>query len=759
MFRQSLLTLAALLPPAALSDVMVFGQGRTLDVVVPDDAAPAVRTAAAEYTNFVAKASGLVPRVLSAAELGPCARAVRLEPSPEMPEEAWRIRERDGDLVIAGGGRRGVLYGVYHLLEDELGIHWLAPGVEDVPRKASFAFAGERAGRPRLRLRDIYFVTGEGATEFLARNRMCTESAAFGGQMRYGWPRDNHTLYACLGRPEEVRRLFAEHPDWFPLIGGIRFLDKRANSGSLSQLCLTSPGLRRHWIGRMREGIRQDCTVARARGLAPPMFYAIDQNDCYDGFCECPACRAIADREGGNSGLLLDFANAVAAALEADAPNATFQMMALHSTERPPKFLRPRHNVGVRLCDTTSDLIKPWTHPSNARHYANLVSWGKICDKVTVWDYQITFGSPTCINYPTPTVGTFAADLRALSENGGEGVFFEHEEPTGADMRDLKVWMEFKLAEDPFLDPARLVRTFTDGYYGKAAPHVRRYLVLLAKAARTAGAHVGWMPSVSAYSFIGDETVARALEAFGEAEAAVAGDAERTARVRHARLSLDRLRIIRGDRAAIAPYRETWERERRRRGDSGYEANVTRFLAAAERFRDIPVPSQFADVPRKSLFLFNAGRGVPSADYHRGIEDAAAAGGEAVRFVYRTVCERNPEKRAAYAYPFVSRIAPLHGKGDETFVAAGDFSAAPGGYRWYRLASDVQLAKESSLYLFSDWRLDLDGVVSDNSELGQAYDVWANIRVLGPDSFASGHAQPGNVFLLDQVAVVLKKAH
>lgn len=752
---------ALMLPMATFADVTVFRDGRTLDVALPENAALVLRTAAEDYTNFVARVSGVVPRIRTAVDLKPGENAVRFEPTDAL-EESWKIFERAGDLVISGGGRRGVLYGVYHFLEDELGVHWLAPGVETVPLRQAFVFSGERSGCPRMRYRDIYFVPGKGATVFLARNRMNTETPSFGGRMRYGSPRDNHTMYACLGKPEEVRELFKEHPDWFPLIDGKRFLDKAAHSGSQSQLCLTNPELRKYWVERLRACIRRDRESAAKRGLAPPMFYAIDQNDCYDGFCKCQSCRAIVDREGGNSGLLLDFANFVAAALEKEAPEATFQMMALHSTEKPPRHLKPRHNVGIRLCDTTSDLLKPWTNPANAKHYGNLVAWGRICDKVAMWDYQITYGAPTCVNYPTPTVGTFAADLRALAENGGDGVFFEHEEPVGADMRDLKVWMEIKLAEDPYQDPAKLLCTFTDGYYGAAAAKIRAYLVLLAKAAKSAGASVSWMPAVSAYSFIDDKTMSRALDLFAAAEAAVGDDAKKLERVRHARLSLDKLRIMRGDRTAVDGYCRTWEVERAyrtsRHGD-GYKANVERFLAAAEKYRNLPMPERFADLPRNSVFLFNAGMGVPGVDYHRGVPDESATAGEALRFVYNTVCNRDPKNKDDYRCPFEVRIAPLFGKDEDRFVAEGDFSSVPGGYGWYKLASDVKLAKESKLFVFSDYHLDLEGVVSDNSELGQMYDVWASVRVIGPDCFAAGHAQPGNVFLLDQIAVVLKKSN
>ena len=48
----------------------------------------------------------------------------------------------------------------------------------------------------------------------------------------------------------------------------------------------------------------------------------------------------------------------------------------------------------------------------------------------------------------------------------------------------------------------------------------------------------------------------------------------------------------------------------------------------------------------------------------------------------------------------------------------------------------------------------LDGVVSDNSELGQEYDIWVSIRISGPDYFKSGKPFPENEFYIDQIAVI-----
>ena len=51
---------------------------------------------------------------------------------------------------------------------------------------------------------------------------------------------------------------------------------------------------------------------------------------------------------------------------------------------------------------------------------------------------------------------------------------------------------------------------------------------------------------------------------------------------------------------------------------------------------------------------------------------------------------------------------------------------------------------------------DLDGVVCDNSELGQEYDVYVSVKIEGGDVFSTGKATPDTVYFLDQVVVVRK---
>ncbi len=789
------------LPLFSFAELTLFDGEATLPVVVPANLSPVQKTALAELTSYLSQICGKPFNVVeegeglpsSAIYLGPTRYALEQQIAlSKFSSEEWLIKSVGGNLILAGGEPRGTLYAVYHFLEDVLGVRWLTPELEYVPKQDKLVL-GELAMRdkPQMRYRDIYLVPGAAGLAFRVRNRMNSEHAKYGGQLLFSrFPGGTgHTLYTTLGDAEHIRKLYQEHPEYFPLIAGERKLDSgKANGAAQSQLCLTNVELRKLWVEALRQHIRNDQQIAQRNGVQPPMFYAIDQNDCYDGFCTCPDCAAIVKREEGKSGLLLDFVNHVASELAAEAPQSTFQMMALHSTEKPPKQLKALANVGIRLCDTTSNMLKSWNDPENITQRANLENWAKISNDIVVWDYSINYGAPICVNYPLPSSRTYAKDLRMLAENKGGGVFFEHEQVIGADMRSLKVWLECKLAENPYLDYDLLLRDFTDHYYGReAGALIREYLALLEDAASSAKAKVTWFPSLSSFSFIDAAVMLQAAKLFDRAMESAEGS-EYQQRIEHARLSLDRLYLIRAgayrktlqqhgqDADALPDYQQVKERylrvwdnkmaelEPAVRNNAfikqEYEKNVSKLLSMAEKRKELPHPAQFADIPGDALYLFGAGMAQTHINYLHLTADPDSPAGEALRAAISDV-ERTPHenyRQDKFTYPFKWAVWPSM-KGTLRGTVQDGPKKMPTGYHWYKLGGGMQLTQSSVVALLAGFFIALDGVVSDNSELGQEYELWASIKIDGPDFFSSGTPGSENVFWVDQVAAIRQTKH
>ena len=321
-----------------------------------------------------------------------------------------------------------------------------------------------------------------------------------------------HTFYPLV--PPE--KYFAAHPEWYSLING-----KRTHDGA--QLCLSNPELRDFMVQRVKESLREAPDAA---------IISVTQNDC-DGHCQCPNCKAIDDAEGSPSGSMLAFVNYVAEKIEPEFPHVWVDTFAYQYTRKPPKTLKPRHNVIVRLCSIECNFREPLDHPSNAAFLDDLTRWSQICPHLYVWDYTTDFGN--YIN-PYPDWFTLGPNIRLFQKYGVKGVFEEgaYGGP-GADMAEMRAWLLAQLLWNPQQDDRALINEFLQGYYGKAAKPIRRYLDLMFENSR--GFYLPCSVGKPA-PYLHFQTLAAAERLWQQAERAVANDPGLLQRVRFSHLSV-----------------------------------------------------------------------------------------------------------------------------------------------------------------------------------------------------------------------------
>ena len=127
-------------------------------------------------------------------------------------------------------------------------------------------------------------------------------------------------------------------------------MDESANSVRTSLWSVTEVAeARRPDPERILERIRQDPAAK---------LFSVSQNDCLN-FCTCAACKEIDTREGSHAGTMISFVNQVAEAVEREFPDVWIETLAYNETRTPPKTVRPRHNVVVRLCSIECEFSKP----------------------------------------------------------------------------------------------------------------------------------------------------------------------------------------------------------------------------------------------------------------------------------------------------------------------------------------------------------------------------------------------------------------
>jgi hypothetical protein len=444
--------------------------------------------------------------------------------------------------------------------------------------------------------------------------------------------------------------------------------------------------------------------------------------------------------------------------------------LAYQMTQQPPKTIRPRDNVIIRLCDTRSNFIYPITHRENEAFRNHLLRWAEIADNLRIWDYAVNYGRYHGL--PMPTVHTYATDYQFYAEHNVEGVFTEHEYPVLADLRDLKVWMMMKLLEDPYRDYDVLVQTFADGFYGAAGGHVRRYLVALEAAAEAKPAYMSMGSVPQRIHYLDLAFLRSSMALFDEAEAAVADDPVLLRRVRHARLGVDRATVVRWrqlveewqaagndpkkmpiDRAAIATrYHKAWCEQIAFRVPEDEQLNER--AAADQEVRHLlslpsalAVPQKFLDLPRERLVQYgatdtrnhdNIAKRVPDPDAESGMTNRLElAGGDTEK----------------YALPMPWGLYDVTGKKHVGSATIKPEDVPGPGYQWYTMGS-FTIRQSYYLYFFWSWiiQVEVDNVIGPG-EPSQDVDVWACIKFEGP-AFPYGETGQQNAICVERIVLV-----
>jgi hypothetical protein len=502
-------------------------------IVVADNASPSTKHAAEELQQFLEQIGGAKLAIVSDREplaakeiiLGDNEHLKQLELKLDLPalgDEGYAIETAGQRLVIAGGALRGNLYGVYGLLEDHLGCRWFTPTVSRIPKQERLAIAPiHERQKPVLEYREPFtFDCFDG--DWAARNRMNSSfarlEAKHGGKITFAKNSCAHT-FSFLVPPSEF---FATHPEYFSLVNGKR-------QSGYAQLCCTNEDVIRICSERAIQWLRAEPLAA---------VISISQNDCFN-YCECEKCQALAKAEESQMAPVLQLVNRVAEAVEKEFPGKTVETLAYQWTRQPPKNLRPRKNVDIRLCSIECCFSHPLAtcdSEENKRFRADVEGWSKTGARIWVWDYATDFA---CYFLPFPNQRVRGPNIRYYVEHGVKGIFEQdtYETPHG-EMSELGGYMTAKLLWNPQYDEKKAYQEFLDAYYGVAAEPIGKYLDLIHDYVEKQNVHVSIYVPVT-HPHLTDAMLITASDLWQEAENRVQSDAAMLERVQFSRMSVD----------------------------------------------------------------------------------------------------------------------------------------------------------------------------------------------------------------------------
>lgn len=216
---------------------------------------------------------------------------------------------------------------------------------------------------------------------------------------------------------------------------------------------------------------------------------SVSQNDNFN-YCKCPKCAAMDAEEGSPAGTLLRFVNAVADDIRDDYPDVSIETLAYQYTRKAPLITKPRDNVIIRLCSIECCFSHPLSDAEcevNAAFQHDIIEWGKICNRLYIWDYVTDF---SYYIPPFPNFRVLLKNMRFFAENHVVGMYPEgNYQAESGEFGELRAYLLGRAMWNPYMTDDEYfayMDDFLTGYYGDAGAYVRKFIdFTLAESANT----------------------------------------------------------------------------------------------------------------------------------------------------------------------------------------------------------------------------------------------------------------------------------
>ena len=377
------------------------------------------------------------------------------------------LRGNESCMRIRGGNGRGVLYGVYKFLEEYAGVRYFMPDLEKIPEGDIVLRDGNLLSySPYFEARRLAWNCSKTDVEWNNKNGINGHDGVnedmYGNKQTYGSGLFVHTLGAL----------------------------SETGGGASANPCLTSEEVYQTVLKNLRKTLEKDPTVN---------IVSVSQND-NNTYCTCENCQASDAYYGNPSGTMLAFVNKVAAELEAEYPNLIFDTLAYNYTQAAPQNIVPRHNVCVRVCSIRVCFMHPMTECDDAKgpngidwtrtktFLSDLLDWGKICDRIYVWDYTTNFAYYIA---PFSNFGSIRENMRLYYENGVRGMFPQgNSQSVSGEFGELRTYLLAKLMWNPLMTEEEYythMDEFLEAYYGEGWEGIRAFIDLTTELAANEG--------------------------------------------------------------------------------------------------------------------------------------------------------------------------------------------------------------------------------------------------------------------------------
>lgn len=434
----------------------LFENGKSnYSIVILNNGTECIETAANELQEYLRLVGDVkLPIIKSITEK---TNVINLSVSYSGGKDSYHYYTVDNSLHIEGGDERGLLYGVYAFLENELNVRWFTPDCTQFFRRKKYELTNlDVQNAPSFPYRLVFYYKAMTNNQWCAHNLLNTQNKVVRnnyGCMEAWW--GMHTFDKLV--PSST--YFKEHPEYYSLRDG-----RRISNG---QLCLSNSDLLKVLCESLHNVIQNNpyCYV-----------YDVSQNDNLL-YCECSKCEKLAKRYGGQSGLMVWFVNQVADYIKKSFPDKMIGTFAYRYTRSIPRGIVPRENVAIRLCSFECCFSHELDYcERNVNFLEDLNSWRKLTSNIHIYDYCVGFKQYLA---PHPYFRPMANRLRHYKDNGVKTILMlgQYESEWG-EFSEMRAWITAKLMWNPEQNVDSLARIFINGYYGRASSQIWEFYQL-----------------------------------------------------------------------------------------------------------------------------------------------------------------------------------------------------------------------------------------------------------------------------------------
>ncbi|MBQ9087436.1 MAG: DUF4838 domain-containing protein [Lentisphaeria bacterium] len=505
-------------------------------IVISPSATATEMRAATELQTYLQQISGAKFTITRSAKL-PAANAIVIGtpatfaalpavvknfPEGDKGNDSLRIAAIKGNLYLSGNVPRGALYAVYTFLKNTMGVRWFFAGKtgELVPRKSSFTL-------PELNIYDTakfkyrgFHLCGKHYDEdmetWMSRNKLNIMRSDPVGKHKWrrAWndgriAKGLHMMFSTHNVAIRDRKVFAEHPEFFALVGGKRMMD---------QLCWSNPDVEKIMIDRLIQYCK-DYPAVEIVNLS-----AADNMN----YCRCEKCGKKPVHE-----LWFEFYNRMAAGVRKVFPQVRFATIAYQAYKSVP------------ACDMSSSAFveycmydRCYTHrygkcAMNDKALKNVASWQKKGLPILVYSYEFDVFKPKA---QSPFYYMISDQMKKFHSAGIAGIITEcgpvnYRSPKlprnaipGANYNKLGFYLYAAALWDHNVDPDAVIKEYSEAAYGTAAPYMAKYAMLMGKSWDKMKNHYSYFsnsPFACSESLLNGKLIAEIDSLFRKADAAV----------------------------------------------------------------------------------------------------------------------------------------------------------------------------------------------------------------------------------------------